>query len=242
MRKRTSRKRRATGSAEGQKGRRAAGCAVLWVAMEDDAPVIYGLEFQVGAGETEGVLAGVGPASGKAVAAGLGARSGVGECRGGMWGPLTGRPAAPRPPEVVPVAPMALGGSWPLPVALGFLKAAIRAQELVPVPKTCCLQGRCASVGAGAEGRGRSPHGREQPGWWGSCAATGPWSASGEVFVLLWSGRKILAVVKRFLYLFVPFQKLKKNKSICIYQNASVRRGHETLSNKLQILFGYNQL
>lgn len=130
---------------------------VVGVAMEDDAPVIYGLEFQVGAGETEGVLAGVGPTSGKAVAAGPGARSGVGECRGGMWGPLTGRPAAPRPPEVVPVAPMALGGSWHLPVALGFLKAADQGAGVGPCSKHLLFAGQVRQCGRRGRGQGSFP-------------------------------------------------------------------------------------
>ena len=99
------------------------------------------------------------------MAAGLGVRSGAGECRGGLWGPLKGRPASPRPHEPVAVAALAFGGSWQLPVALGFLKAAEQGAGVGPCSRTCYFQGRCASVGAGAEGRGWFPHGPAQPGW-----------------------------------------------------------------------------
>lgn len=74
-------------------------------------------------------------------------------------------PASPRPPEPVPVAPLAFGGSWCMPVALGFLKVAEHGAGVGPCSETCCFLGGCASVGAGAEGRGRLPRGRAQPGW-----------------------------------------------------------------------------
>lgn len=116
MRELTSRKRRATGSAEGQKAGGQRGVSRCGAAMEDDAPVIYGLEFQVGAGGDgrrasrwrcylrEGGGYGAGGVCG-----------GAGEC----WGPLVGRPAS-LAPRSVPVAPVGFGGSWHLPVALGF--------------------------------------------------------------------------------------------------------------------------
>lgn len=141
--------------------------------------------------------------------------SGVGKCWGGLWGSL------------------AFGSSGYLPFALGILKVAEQRTGVCLCSETCCFQGGCPNVGAGAEGPGGLLYSRAQPGWGASALPRVPGPPLEECLAL--SCRKLAEVSMTFLYVFIFSEIIILKKCCC-------EAKHETVSYKLTVLVGYTQL